>query len=191
MLHLKFIAIALLSIVLSACQIAPLQKMMGSISLEEAPAAKAVEKSADTIPSAAKPPVEVPIPNFPLVERRESLTATGYAVISVQNHKLPAQQRLMAIRAAKAAGRRLATLTAYDYPTARLLDECGLDMLLVGDSLGMVVLGHPDTTQVTMDDMIHHTRAVARGVTKTLVAADLPAGQNRNAGTWGLGRLLS
>lgn len=101
MLHLKFIAIALLSIVLSACQIAPLQKMMGSISLEEAPAAKAVEKSADTIPSAAKPPVEVPIPNFPLVERRESLTATGYAVISVQNHKLPAQQRLMAIRAAK------------------------------------------------------------------------------------------
>ena len=83
------------------------------------------------------------------------------------------------LRAAKAAGRRLATLTAYDYPTARLLDECGLDMLLVGDSLGMVVLGHPDTTQVTMDDMIHHTRAVARGVTKTLVAADLPAGSCR------------
>ena len=83
------------------------------------------------------------------------------------------------LRAAKAAGRRLATLTAYDYPTARLLDECGLDFLLVGDSLGMVVLGHPDTTQVTMEDMIHHTRAVARGVTKTLVAADLPAGSCR------------
>ncbi len=83
------------------------------------------------------------------------------------------------LRTAKAAGRRLATLTAYDYPTARLLDECGLDLLLVGDSLGMVVLGHPDTTQVTMDDMIHHTRAVARGVTKTLVAADLPAGSCR------------
>lgn len=80
------------------------------------------------------------------------------------------------LRAAKASGRRLATLTAYDYPTARLLDECGLDLLLVGDSLGMVVLGHPDTTHVTMADMIHHTRAVARGVTKTLVAADLPAG---------------
>jgi 3-methyl-2-oxobutanoate hydroxymethyltransferase len=83
------------------------------------------------------------------------------------------------LRAAKAAGRRLATLTAYDYPTARLLDECGLDLLLVGDSLGMVVLGRPDTTQVTMEDMIHHTRAVARGVTKTLVAADLPAGSCR------------
>lgn len=80
------------------------------------------------------------------------------------------------LRAVKVAGRRLATLTAYDYPTARILDECGLDLLLVGDSLGMVVLGHPDTTHVTMSDMIHHTRAVARGVTKTLVAADLPAG---------------
>jgi 3-methyl-2-oxobutanoate hydroxymethyltransferase len=67
-------------------------------------------------------------------------------------------------------------LTAYDYPTARLLDDCGLDLLLVGDSLGMVVLGQADTTQVTMADMIHHTRAVARGVEKTLVAADLPAG---------------
>ncbi len=80
------------------------------------------------------------------------------------------------LRVAKVAGHRLATLTAYDYPTARLLDECGLDLLLVGDSLGMVVLGHPDTTHVTMADMIHHTRAVARGVTRTLVAADLPAG---------------
>ena len=80
------------------------------------------------------------------------------------------------LRVAKVAGRRLATLTAYDYPTARLLDECGLDLLLVGDSLGMVVLGHPDTTHVTMADMIHHTRAVARGVTKTLVATDLPTG---------------
>lgn len=80
------------------------------------------------------------------------------------------------LRASKASGRRLAALTAYDYPTARLLDECGLDLLLVGDSLGMVVLGHPDTTHVTMADMIHHTRAVARGVKKTLVATDLPAG---------------
>ena len=80
------------------------------------------------------------------------------------------------LREAKASGHRLATLTAYDYPTARLLDECGLDFLLVGDSLGMVVLGHPDTTHVTMADMIHHTRAVARGASQTLVAADLPAG---------------
>jgi 3-methyl-2-oxobutanoate hydroxymethyltransferase len=79
-------------------------------------------------------------------------------------------------RQSKATGHRLASLTAYDYPTARLLDDCGLDLLLVGDSLGMVVLGHPDTTRVTMADMLHHTRAVARGAAKTLVATDLPAG---------------
>lgn len=80
------------------------------------------------------------------------------------------------IRATKSSDRRLACLTAYDYPTARLLDDCGLDLLLVGDSLGMVVLGHPDTTKVTMEDMVHHTRAVARGAEKTLIASDLPAG---------------
>ncbi len=80
------------------------------------------------------------------------------------------------LRHAKAAAHSLACLTAYDYPTARLLDDCGLDLLLVGDSLGMVVLGHPDTTHVTMADMLHHTRAVARGASKTLVAADLPTG---------------
>jgi 3-methyl-2-oxobutanoate hydroxymethyltransferase len=79
------------------------------------------------------------------------------------------------LRAAKTQHRRLACLTAYDFPTARLLDDCDLDLLLVGDSLGMVVLGHPDTTAVTMADMIHHTRAVARGATRTLVATDLPA----------------
>jgi 3-methyl-2-oxobutanoate hydroxymethyltransferase len=70
---------------------------------------------------------------------------------------------------------KFAALTAYDYPMGRLLDDLGLDFLLVGDSLGMVVLGHPDTTEVTLDDMVHHTRAVARGVSKTLLIADLPA----------------
>jgi len=57
----------------------------------------------------------------------------------------------------------------------RLLDDLGLDFLLVGDSLGMVVLGHPDTTKVTLDDMLHHTKAVAQGVSKTLLIVDLPA----------------
>ena len=75
----------------------------------------------------------------------------------------------------KATSWKFAALTAYDYPMGRLLDELGLDFLLVGDSLGMVVLGHPDTTEVTLDDMIHHTRAVARGVTTTPLIADLPA----------------
>lgn len=80
------------------------------------------------------------------------------------------------IRAAKAAGRKLACLTAYDYPTARLLDESGVDLILVGDSVGMVVLGLPDTVGVTMADMVHHTRAAARGVSRALLVADLPAG---------------
>ena len=74
----------------------------------------------------------------------------------------------------KQHGEKIAMLTAYDYPLARLLDESGVDLILVGDSLGMVVLGYPDTTLVTMDDMVHHTRAVARGVTHSSVVSDLP-----------------
>lgn len=74
----------------------------------------------------------------------------------------------------KATGPKLAVLTAYDYPTGRMLDDAGVDLLLVGDSLGMVVLGMPDTTGVTMDMMAHHTTAVCRGVTRAPVIADLP-----------------
>ena len=75
----------------------------------------------------------------------------------------------------KAKAWKFAALTAYDYPMGRLLDGLGLDFLLVGDSLGMVVLGYPDTTEVTLDDMLHHTRAVARGVSETPLIVDLPA----------------
>ena len=71
---------------------------------------------------------------------------------------------------------RLPVLTAYDYPMARLLDELGLPMILVGDSLGMVVLGYPDTTHVGMADMEHHVRAVARAEPAALIVADLPYG---------------
>src|SRR5262245_12942908 len=76
--------------------------------------------------------------------------------------------------AMKRRGERIASLTAYDYPTARLLDEAGIPFILVGDSLGMVVLGYPDTTLVTMEDMEHHVRAVARAKPLALVGADLP-----------------
>ncbi|MBV9009229.1 MAG: 3-methyl-2-oxobutanoate hydroxymethyltransferase [Verrucomicrobia bacterium] len=69
---------------------------------------------------------------------------------------------------------RVTALTAYDYPTARLLDESGLDVILVGDSLGMVVLGYEDTTHVLLNEILHHTRAVARGVKRALLVADLP-----------------
>ena len=77
-------------------------------------------------------------------------------------------------RARKAAGQKIAALTAYDYSTARLVDGAGADLILVGDSLGMVVLGFPDTTSVTLADMVRHTGAVARGADKALVVADLP-----------------
>ena len=76
----------------------------------------------------------------------------------------------------KQSGRKIAALTAYDYPTARLVDEAGIDLILVGDSLGMVVLGYPDTTSVTLADMIRHTGAVARGTKHAPVIADLPIG---------------
>lgn len=81
---------------------------------------------------------------------------------------------VQSFREAKAQGRRISMLTAYDYTTACLLDEAGTDCLLVGDSLGMVMLGYENTLQVTMDDMIHHTRAVARGATHALVIGDMP-----------------
>ena len=68
----------------------------------------------------------------------------------------------------------IAALTAYDYPMTRLLDECAVPLLLVGDSLGMVVLGYPDTTHVTMAEMEHHVRACARARPNGLLAADLP-----------------
>ena len=70
----------------------------------------------------------------------------------------------------------ISALTAYDYPTARLVDEAGIDVVLVGDSLGMVVLGYENTLPVTVDEMLHHSRAVARGVRRAFLIADMPYG---------------
>lgn len=75
---------------------------------------------------------------------------------------------------AKAEGTRLTMLTAYDYSTAKLLDESGINSILVGDSLGNVILGYEDTLAVTMEDMIHHGAAVSRGVKEALVVIDMP-----------------
>jgi 3-methyl-2-oxobutanoate hydroxymethyltransferase len=81
----------------------------------------------------------------------------------------------------KAKGQGITALTAYDYPTARLLDEAGIEVLLVGDSMGMVVLGLPDTTEVRLEDILHHLRAVSRGVQRALLVADLPIDTYRDS----------
>jgi 3-methyl-2-oxobutanoate hydroxymethyltransferase len=77
-------------------------------------------------------------------------------------------------RAAKARGAKLAVVTAYDYTSARLCDEAGVDAILVGDSVGMVVQGHPTSLPVTLEEMIYHTRCVVRGARRSLVVVDLP-----------------
>jgi len=84
------------------------------------------------------------------------------------------KKTVTAFREAKQTKTKLALLTAYDYSSAKLVDAAGIDGILVGDSLGMVCLGYRDTLRVTMEEMIHHTRAVSRGVTDALVIGDLP-----------------
>jgi len=81
----------------------------------------------------------------------------------------------------KRQGKPICALTAYDYATSRLADEAGIDLLLVGDSLAMVVLGHENTLSVTVDEMLHHTRAVRRAVRRALVVADMPFGSYHGA----------
>lgn len=81
---------------------------------------------------------------------------------------------VVTLQSAKDNGEKITMLTAYDYSMAKLIDEAGINMILVGDSLGMVMLGYEDTLSVTMEDMIHHTRAVARGAKDAFVVADMP-----------------
>ncbi len=86
----------------------------------------------------------------------------------------PRRVRVPDLKRMKARGEKIAVLTAYDATMARLLDRAGIDVLLVGDSLGMVILGHETTLPVTLDAMVHHTAAVSRGASRALVVADMP-----------------
>ena len=86
----------------------------------------------------------------------------------------PKPVRVPDLKEAKRRGEKIAVLTAYDATMARLLDRAGVDVLLVGDTVGVVVLGYENTLPVTLDEMLHHTRAVARGTRRALVVADMP-----------------
>jgi 3-methyl-2-oxobutanoate hydroxymethyltransferase len=88
----------------------------------------------------------------------------------------PEKVTVPSLRASKERGERLVCLTAYDYPTARIVDEAGTDIILVGDSVGNVVLGYDTTVPVTLDEMVAHTRAVRRGTERALLVADMPYG---------------
>ncbi|GAJ08366.1 unnamed protein product, partial [marine sediment metagenome] len=78
------------------------------------------------------------------------------------------------VKQMKQKGEKITMLTAYDYSTARIIDEVGIPLILVGDSLGMVVLGYESTIPVTMEEMLHHTKAVVRGTKQTMVVGDMP-----------------
>ena len=102
----------------------------------------------------------------------------------------PEKVTVPSLRASKERGERLVCLTAYDYPTARIVDEAGIDIILVGDSLGNVVLGYENTIPVTLDEMVHHTRAVRRGVERALLVADMPYGSYHTSAGAAVGNAL-
>jgi 3-methyl-2-oxobutanoate hydroxymethyltransferase len=114
------------------------------------------------------------VTNFP---GRSSSASTGIPITKVT---VPALAEM------KRQGKPISALTAYDYSSSRLADEAGIDLLLVGDSLAMVVLGHDNTMAVTVDEMLHHTRAVRRAVRRALVVADMPFGSYHGTVSEGL-----
>ena len=101
----------------------------------------------------------------------KTFTSVGFAH---EKYVIRMQKTVSYVQSLKHAHEKITMLTAYDYPTAQILNEAGIDIILVGDTLGMVVMGYADTRSVTMAHMLHHTRIVARGNTECLLVSDLP-----------------
>lgn len=104
------------------------------------------------------------------------MSLTNFRTNSADSSGAPSKVTFQTLEAKKRAHQPITALTAYDYATARLVDESGVDLILVGDSLAMVVMGYETTLPVTVDEMLHHTRAVRRAVKRAIVAADMPYG---------------
>src|SRR5277367_630486 len=105
------------------------------------------------------------------------MSVTNFCSADAQNASaVRAKVTFQTLQEKKQSGRPITALTAYDYSTARLVDEAGIDLILVGDSLAQVVLGYDTTLPVTVDEMLHHTRAVRRAVKHAIVVADMPYG---------------
>lgn len=103
------------------------------------------------------------------------------SVTQFRDSDRPVPVTFQSLQEKKQAGQPIAALTAYDYATARLVDEAGIDLILVGDSLAMVVMGYESTLPVTVDEMLHHTRAVRRAVRRAIVVADMPYGSYQSS----------
>ena len=112
------------------------------------------------------------------------------SVVHFPSADAPAPVTFPALQEKKQRGRPIVALTAYDYATARLVDEAGIDLILVGDSLAQVVLGYDTTLPVTVDEMLHHTRAVRRAVRRALVVADMPWGSYHRSVEDGVGNAV-
>ncbi len=115
--------------------------------------------------------------NFSAGNRPAAAPASGLPASS----QTLAKVTMPALAQMKRQGKPITALTAYDYATSRLVDEAGIDLVLVGDSLAMVVMGHDNTLAVTVEEMLHHTRAVRRAVRRALVVADMPFGSYHGA----------
>lgn len=118
------------------------------------------------------------------------MSVTNFRSNSAGSGATPSKVTFQTLLEKKRAQRPVTALTAYDYATARLVDEAGVDLILVGDSLAMVVMGYDTTLPVTVDEMLHHTRAVRRAVKRAIVAADMPFGSYQTSVTEGVANAI-